>query len=425
MSLPKRKRHTAHFCNEKLFFIGGNVAGGCKNANVISEIDVKKNIKDCLLFPVLKLNNFPTKIERHVSVMYNNLIYIFSGILINNRKINNLWTFNPVLHEFNEVECIGDIPCNRCDSCATLENSNMWVFGGSNPDVQPMNDLYRFDIPKKKFELMEVKGDIPDKRSGPVLIYKHEKLFLFGGGQWMNGDWEKRFDDVHKYDIHTSTWSKIDCQSLNRSIETFKTIQIVGEYALLLCGVDEKVWVFNLVSLEWIETEVKAIQGDSQGSTLMNDKIVVHGGHYFSGQKDFYEVDLNFLEWIETFLTRHNLKAIAKTPLNRKRFENGNTTAIKGWFLKTDPNDKKKIPSWAIFNAEETMVAWVTISVKGKLLTPYAIFHLKTISGILDQFLQEKTLTVGGQAIIIDERILSGYFANHFRSFHNPHYILH
>eukprot|EP01080_Neovahlkampfia_damariscottae_P002361 gene2361-2829_t len=63
--------------------------------------------------------------------------------------------------------------------------------------------------------------------------------------------------------------------------------------------------------------------------------------------------------WIETFLTRHNLKAIAKTPLNRKRFENGNATAIKGWFLKTDPNDKKKkIPSWAIFNADETIVAW-------------------------------------------------------------------
>ena len=62
----------------------------------------------------------------------------------------------------------------------------------------------------------------------------------------MNNQWKKRFSDVHIFYLSTNTWKSIDCTSLTRSIETFKNIAIFGNYALLINGIDEMIWIFNL-----------------------------------------------------------------------------------------------------------------------------------------------------------------------------------
>jgi hypothetical protein len=82
--LPKRKRHTSHAVNHKLYFIGGNV--DVPSDDLIIELDFKN---DSIQFIQTKgLSN----LERHCSELYNEDIYIFCGLF--KKKLNDVWKFN-------------------------------------------------------------------------------------------------------------------------------------------------------------------------------------------------------------------------------------------------------------------------------------------------------------------------------------------
>jgi UPF0716 family protein affecting phage T7 exclusion len=120
--------------------------------------------------------------------------------------------------------------------------------------------------------------------------------------------------------------------------------------------------------------------------------------------------------WFKKFCERNNLKTINKTLIDRERMEKGTTTRVKDWFdqifnQKSFEQYKREL----IFNADETMVAYnnklkavvrhsskvaidaiignkehltlmVAVSAAGALLTPYAIYPLKTLPPIIEGF---------------------------------------
>jgi hypothetical protein len=82
--LPKRKRHTSHTVNSKLYFVGGNV--DVPSEDLIIELDFKNDSIQYIQTNELR------SIERHCSELYNGDIYILCGHT--KKKLNDVWKFN-------------------------------------------------------------------------------------------------------------------------------------------------------------------------------------------------------------------------------------------------------------------------------------------------------------------------------------------
>jgi len=87
----------------------------------------------------------------------------------------------------------------RSDDCRLV-----YLFGGSDGSNY-FNELYKFNILSKKWQLIGVKGKIPKAR------YKHEaimtkkgNLLILGG---INND--ERFLDAFEFNPETKTWSVV------------------------------------------------------------------------------------------------------------------------------------------------------------------------------------------------------------------------
>jgi N-acetylneuraminic acid mutarotase len=78
-------------------------------------------------------------------------IYIFQGWDSDNVVLNDLWMFNISTETWKIIETFGQIPRERFQCSTSLDDKDLWIYGGVNWDsetlsYQSLHDLYKIRL---------------------------------------------------------------------------------------------------------------------------------------------------------------------------------------------------------------------------------------------------------------------------------------
>lgn len=149
-------------------------------------------------------------------------------------------------------------------------NSNsIYIFGGASSTVTTFNDLWRYDLSKRKFLRPLAMGSYPSPKACSSLVCFHDKLILFGG--WRRAPTHPPyqpcalFDELHMYDIDKSGWALYNFQGPpamaghSASIHNNCMIVFGGLHKSNESHVSSNdVWVLDLVTYIWFKPKLNS-----------------------------------------------------------------------------------------------------------------------------------------------------------------------
>ncbi|KAI9264745.1 hypothetical protein BY458DRAFT_513843 [Sporodiniella umbellata] len=199
-NLPRaRSGHTISAHNGSIYIWGGQSQG--HYLNDLYEFRLREYPTKTNWVPILYTNQSPSPRTGHMSVVYNNRLYIFGGVDAN-RLYNDVWYFDLTSQVWNQVKAVGYIPPPRESCAAALVNDTIYIFGGRGPNGVILGDLYAFRLKNQRWYTFQNMGTPPSARYGTSLTLCQKKLYVFGG-ESVNGKTE---DGSH---IHILDCSKI------------------------------------------------------------------------------------------------------------------------------------------------------------------------------------------------------------------------
>ena len=135
-------------------------------------------------------------------------------------------------HEWTRVKIAGTAPEGRYGHAAAMVGSKFYIFGGQSDDGSFLNDMWSFDLQKRKpgdsslehyscnRSLLTVKAgnahwtelqpcsdsSSPPKRTGHTIITFGDNIYVFGGT-----DGQYHYNDTWQYDTNSQTWTELSC----------------------------------------------------------------------------------------------------------------------------------------------------------------------------------------------------------------------
>jgi hypothetical protein len=160
----------------------------------------------------------------HSVVAVKNKLYVVRGVTDDFETQTNTFpedvlSFNPRSERLRTLRERGDEPGGLSYSCAAGDSAGggaLYLFGGASyvfelrPDFFPSlvvsDALYRFDVPRQRWTLLEPEGARPTARSGCTAE-------LFGGAMYMFGGISRFFevnDELWKFQPESETWLQLE-----------------------------------------------------------------------------------------------------------------------------------------------------------------------------------------------------------------------
>ncbi|KAF7728560.1 Negative regulator of mitotic exit [Apophysomyces ossiformis] len=128
----------------------------------------------------LSTNEGPSGRSGHVSVIFDNKLYIFGGSDGAN-FYNDLWAFDLQTRVWSPVACAGYIPAPRYGCAAALVDDIMYINGGIGSDGQELGDLCAFKFRSQRWYIFQNMGPGPSARHGLTMTTVKEKIYVIGG----------------------------------------------------------------------------------------------------------------------------------------------------------------------------------------------------------------------------------------------------
>lgn len=145
----------------------------------------------------------PGNCRHHTTVIYENKMYVFGGIIDMRGSTDNLWSFSFVNHEWDLIsQTPKNNPGARYEHSAVVYNKAMWILGGLE-NYQAKSDLWKWNFENNSWNRIKTKG-------GPVAIHGHRAvkcgntMIIFGGS--VNGEQQNM---IWKFEFETQSWSVI------------------------------------------------------------------------------------------------------------------------------------------------------------------------------------------------------------------------
>lgn len=114
------------------------------------------------------------------------------------------------------METCTNLPRPRTNHTAVYYKNGMYVFGGSDEANNKLNDLWRYDLQKHRWEILNhISHDCdegqPSKRSGHVASVIGDKMYIFGGLEGITHE----TNDFYYYEFETDKWTIIQLKVSN------------------------------------------------------------------------------------------------------------------------------------------------------------------------------------------------------------------
>jgi len=243
---------------------------------------------------IYKIEATPTatyKSSRHVAVLISDKLWIFGGSHSSPVvKTNDLWKFDLVTQNWEKVVGFGVPPSPRSDHSAVVVGKSIFIFGGSDDKVSPLNDVHRFDTETLTWSTLDVKGNPPSVRSGHTTIAVGNNIFLFGGARWdsRTSQWLSKSNELFIFDTVTYTWTKPSTSGRPPAVSTFAASFLLGNHIWIIGGgridgdyVSDTIYLLDCVTLKWETPHLKGTftSKDCISATLAGNQVLLFGGY--------------------------------------------------------------------------------------------------------------------------------------------------
>jgi len=188
------------------------------------------------------------------------------------------------------VNTTGTPPSPRSDHSIAVVDKFIYVFGGSDEKVTPLNDVHVLDTETLTWTAVETKGQSPSPRSGHTTVAIGSKVFYFGGAKWnpSSSQWVSKSNELYLFDTVTCSWSKPSTTGKSPSVSTFAASFVFGRHIWLIGGgktdgdfVSDTIYILDTVTLRW---DVPKISGfflakDCISATVVGNCVLLFGGY--------------------------------------------------------------------------------------------------------------------------------------------------
>jgi len=220
----KRWAHTAVTIGENMY-----IYGGCGDKSLNFKEVMQFSYTNCQ-WSVLKSTDqhnpiYPPSRDSHVSFGYKNKLYIFGGTS-SNIRLNDLWEFDIEKRKWREVHTTGEIPPPRDAHAATMIDNSAIIFGGKS-STEKLSDVHILNIEYKEIDSEPIlswgmciqMGNAPCARDGHSMCTIGNAIYLFGGEnneKLMLNDLYQATLNCAAGSTHVLSWKK--CEAKNGRI---------------------------------------------------------------------------------------------------------------------------------------------------------------------------------------------------------------
>eukprot|EP01112_Ceratiomyxa_fruticulosa_P015908 TRINITY_DN4756_c0_g2_i1.p1 TRINITY_DN4756_c0_g2~~TRINITY_DN4756_c0_g2_i1.p1 ORF type:complete len:546 (-),score=92.90 TRINITY_DN4756_c0_g2_i1:93-1730(-) len=252
------------------------------------------------------------------------------------------------------INAPGQRPTPRHSHSMVFHSSSLWIYGGiSSPkDVNQMNDLHRFDLLTKTWQLMPTTGNVPPLRWGHSAVLfpcpsqssaDPSSMIIFGG---LASPASTFSNDVYELNFTTLVWTKRECigvQPTPRHLHTavlyqekdtnpsrdenmYKSIY-EGWWMYVMGGFDgvktHTMSKLNLATNTWypVDGPNEMIKRRGHSAVVFQNKMYVTGGRDKGNLNDCLEYDFETSKWtaLYTFGNQPSKRHFHSTTIDIKR----------------------------------------------------------------------------------------------------------
>ena len=94
---------------------------------------------------------------------------------------NDVWSYDPRINAWSQLDCIGYIPAPREGHSAALVNDVMYIFGGRTEEGTDLGDLAAFRITSRRWYTFQNMGPSPSPRSGHSMTAFGKQIVVLAG----------------------------------------------------------------------------------------------------------------------------------------------------------------------------------------------------------------------------------------------------
>lgn len=169
----------------KIYVFGGQVEGSFYNDLVAFDLNALQNPANHWEFLIPNTGdqinpNVPAARTNHTIISYNDQLYLFGGTN-GVQWFNDVWTYDPKVNRWSQLDCIGYIPAPREGHAAALVNDVMYIFGGRTEDGNDLGDLAAFRISLRRWYTFQNMGPSPSPRSGHSMTAHGKQIIVVAG----------------------------------------------------------------------------------------------------------------------------------------------------------------------------------------------------------------------------------------------------
>ncbi|KAL3627489.1 hypothetical protein CASFOL_028852 [Castilleja foliolosa] len=289
--------HSSCTLNTKKIIAFGGFGGIGRHArrNDVLILDTENGIMD-----VIATAEAPSPRLGHTSSLIGDFLYVIGGRADPMNILNEVWVFDVTKKKWKLLECSGGLFPPRHRHTSVVVGSKIYVFGGICND-SILSSLYVLDTNTSEWSEIVSRGDQPSPRHSHSMDINESKLYIYGG---YNG--EKALGDLYSFDIQTCMWSKIKTIGRSPNARFSQLMFIYSNYIGILggCPVSEhqELFLLNLRSKSWKNIAVKSIEESlfvrSTINVVGDDLIIIGGGAscYAFGTKFNEPMKMNLLQ---------------------------------------------------------------------------------------------------------------------------------
>ncbi|KAJ3423351.1 hypothetical protein M0812_29879 [Anaeramoeba flamelloides] len=200
-------------------------------------------------------------INYHSLVEYQNMLYVFGGFGFKGSGTNNLWKLSG--NNWEIVKCLGKRPPPRFKHKAVVASDLMWVYGGCRSGTKPLNDFYCFNFTNLKWKRVKTKKSPPGRHSHSFVVLDENRIVLHGG----IGPDNVPLNDLWLFSIPKKKWIKLEPQDgkLHPMRRHRHTSVVINGEMFVFAGTDGRVRLNNLSKCQFFSTCVKWISLNTFG----------------------------------------------------------------------------------------------------------------------------------------------------------------
>ncbi|KAL8686912.1 MAG: hypothetical protein Q9218_006773 [Villophora microphyllina] len=182
-----RYGHTLNILGSRIYVFGGQVEGYFFNDLLAFDLNALQNSNSRweMLIPNSAEGGppegqVPPARTNHTVVSWNEKLYLFGGTN-GTQWFNDVWSYDPRLVAWQQLDCIGYIPAPREGHSAALVNDVMYIFGGRTEDGTDLGDLAAFKITSRRWFTFQNMGPAPSPRSGHSMTAFGKQIVVVAG----------------------------------------------------------------------------------------------------------------------------------------------------------------------------------------------------------------------------------------------------